>query len=95
VLGGWITENYDWRWVFLINIPIGLLSIYLSSRFVHDPPAFQEERKTVRSSDGKLRIDGVGIALIGLGSAALEVFLDRGQIDDWFSSPTISWLWGA
>lgn len=92
VLGGWITENYDWRWVFLINIPIGLLSIYLSSRFVHDPPAFQEERKTVRSSDGKLRIDGVGIALIGLGSAALEVFLDRGQIDDWFSSPTIVWL---
>jgi len=92
VLGGWITENYDWRWVFLINIPIGLLSIYLSSRFVHDPPAFQEERKTVRSSDGKLRIDGVGIALIGLGSAALEVFLDRGQIDDWFSSPTIAWL---
>jgi DHA2 family multidrug resistance protein len=59
VLGGWITENYNWRWVFLINIPIGLLSIYLSSRFVHDPPAFQEERKSVRSSDGKLRVDGV------------------------------------
>jgi len=92
VLGGWITENYDWRWVFLINIPIGLLSIYLSSRFVHDPQAFEEERKTVRSSDGTLRVDGVGIALIGLGSAALEVFLDRGQIDDWFSSPTIAWL---
>ena len=92
VLGGWITENYNWRWVFLINIPIGLLSIYLSSRFVHDPPAFQEERKTVRTSDGKVRVDGVGIALIGLGSAALEVFLDRGQIDDWFNSPTIAWL---
>ena len=92
VLGGWITDNYSWRWVFLINIPIGLLSIYLSSRFVHDPPAFQEERKSVRSSDGKLRVDGVGIALIGLGSAALEVFLDRGQIDDWFSSPIIATL---
>jgi DHA2 family multidrug resistance protein len=92
VLGGWITENYDWRWVFLINIPIGLLSIYLSSRFVHDPPAFQEERKSVRSRDGKLRVDGIGIALIGAGSAALEVFLDRGQIDDWFSSPTIAAL---
>jgi DHA2 family multidrug resistance protein len=89
VLGGWITDNYNWRWVFLINIPIGMLSIYLSSRFVHDPPAFQEERKSVRSSDGKLRVDGVGIALIGLGSAALEIFLDRGQIDDWFGSPTI------
>lgn len=92
VLGGWITDNYDWRWVFLINIPIGLLSIYLSSRFVHDPPAFEEERKSVRSSGGKLRVDGVGIALIGLGSAALEVFLDRGQIDDWFSSPMIATL---
>lgn len=85
VLGGWITDNYNWRWVFLINIPIGLLSLFLTSRFVHDPPAFAEERKTVRVN-GKLRIDGIGIALIGLGSAALEVLLDRGQIDDWFGS---------
>ncbi|HEY1901759.1 MAG TPA: DHA2 family efflux MFS transporter permease subunit [Terracidiphilus sp.] len=92
VLGGWITENYNWRWVFLINIPIGALSMFLSSRFVHDPPAFQEERKTVRSADGKLRVDGVGIALIGLGSAALEVLLDRGQIDDWFGSSFVSWM---
>ena len=92
VLGGWITENYNWRWVFLINIPIGLLSMFLSSRFVHDPPAFQEERKTVRTADGKLRVDGIGIALIGLGSAALEVLLDRGQIDDWFGSPFIAWM---
>ncbi len=47
VLGGWITDNYNWRWVFLINIPIGILSMFLTSRFVHDTPAFQEERKTV------------------------------------------------
>ena len=92
VLGGWITENYNWRWVFLINIPIGLLSMFLSSRYVSDPPAFQEERKTVRSAEGKLRVDGIGIALIGIGSAALEVLLDRGQIDDWFGSPFISWM---
>ncbi|HEX3891581.1 MAG TPA: DHA2 family efflux MFS transporter permease subunit [Terracidiphilus sp.] len=90
VLGGWITDNYNWRWVFFINIPIGLLSIYLTTRFVHDPPAFAEERKTVRGPDGKLRVDGVGIALIGLGSAALEIVLDRGEIDDWFGSPFIA-----
>ncbi len=86
VLGGWITDNYNWRWVFFINIPIGLLSVFLTSRFVHDPVAFAEERKTVRDGKGRLRVDGIGIALIGLGSAALEVLLDRGQIDDWFGS---------
>jgi DHA2 family multidrug resistance protein len=90
VLGGWITDNYNWRWVFLINIPIGALSLFLAQRFVHDPPAYAEERKTVRVN-GKLRVDGIGIALIGLGSAALEILLDRGQIDDWFGSTTIVW----
>lgn len=89
VLGGWITDNFNWRWVFLINIPIGLLSIFLTSRVVHDPPSFAEERKTIRDERGKLRMDGVGIALIALGSAALEVLLDRGQIDDWFGSSFI------
>jgi len=92
VLGGWITDNFNWRWVFFINIPVGLLSMYLTTRFVHDPPTFAEERKTVRGPDGKLRVDGIGIALIGLGSAALEVMLDRGEIDDWFGSPFIAWM---
>ena len=95
VLGGWITDNYNWRWVFFINIPVGLLSLSLTSRFVHDPPSFAEERKTVRSADGKLRIDGIGIALIGIGSAALEVLLDRGQIDDWFGSSFICWMFAV
>lgn len=90
VLGGWITDNFSWRWVFFINIPIGLLSLFLTNRFVHDPPQFQEERRSARIA-GKLRIDGVGIALIGIGSAALEVTLDRGQIDDWFGSTFICW----
>ncbi|MGA7106404.1 MAG: DHA2 family efflux MFS transporter permease subunit [Terracidiphilus sp.] len=94
VLGGWITDNYTWRWVFFINIPVGLLSLYLTSRFVSDPPAFAEERKTVRGPDGKLRVDGLGIALIGLGSAALEVTLDRGQIDGWFGSSFITGMFG-
>ncbi len=92
VLGGWITDNYNWRWVFFINIPVGLLSMFLTTRFVHDPPAYAEERKTVRTADGRLRVDGIGIALIGLGSAALEVLLDRGQIDDWFGSMFITWM---
>jgi DHA2 family multidrug resistance protein len=92
VLGGWITDNYNWRWVFLINIPIGILSLFLTSRFVHDPPAFAEERKSVRDADGRLRVDGVGIALIAIGSGALEILLDRGQIDDWFGSTFILWM---
>ncbi len=97
VLGGWITDNYNWRWVFFINIPIGILSLFLTGRFVHDPESYAEERKTVRSAGsngkaGKLRVDGIGIALIGLGSAALEVLLDRGQIDDWFGSTFIIWM---
>jgi DHA2 family multidrug resistance protein len=90
VLGGWITDNYNWRWVFLINIPIGILSLFLTNRFVHDPPSFAAERASVRK-DGKLSVDGVGIALIGVGSAALEILLDRGQIDDWFGSSFITW----
>ncbi len=91
VLGGWITDNYTWRWVFLINIPIGIVSLFLTSRFVHDPPAFAKERAKARPN-GRLKIDGTGIALIGLGSAALEIFLDRGQIDDWFGSSMITWM---
>src|SRR6202522_2099602 len=91
VLGGWITDNYNWRWVFLINIPIGILSIFLTSRFVHDPESYAEERKSVRKN-GKLSVDGIGIALIGLGPAAPEVLLDRGQIDDLFGSRFITWM---
>jgi len=93
VLGGWITDNYNWRWIFFINIPIGFLSFFLSSRLVRDPPAFETERASVRTN-GKLHIDGVGITLIALASAALEVALDRGQIDDWFGSSFICWMLG-
>ncbi|HEX4322216.1 MAG TPA: DHA2 family efflux MFS transporter permease subunit [Acidobacteriaceae bacterium] len=91
VLGGWITDNYNWRWVFLINIPIGALSLWLTSRYVQDPPAFVAERKAAKAA-GKLQIDHVGILLVGLGSATLELVLDRGQIDDWFGSPIILWM---
>src|ERR1700742_460907 len=91
VLGGWITDNYSWRWIFFINIPIGFLALFLSSRLVHDPPAFQAERDSVRRN-GKLQIDGLGILLIAVASACLEVMLDRGQIEDWFGSSLIRWM---
>src|SRR6202044_2067286 len=89
VLGGLITDNFNWRWIFFINVPIGILSFFLSSRLLHDPPAFAAERAALRKK-GKLSIDAVGIVLIALASAALEVSLDRGQIDDWFGSRFIS-----
>jgi MFS transporter, DHA2 family, multidrug resistance protein len=91
VLGGWITDNYSWRWIFFINVPIGILAFLLSSRLLQDPPRFEAERASVRT-DGKFTIDGLGITLIVLASASLEVALDRGQIDDWFRSTFISSL---
>ena len=88
-LGGWITDSFSWRWVFFINVPIGLISLFLSSRLVSDPPAFKAEVAEAKRL-GKLRIDYVGISLIALGFAFLEVVLDRGQIDDWFGSRFIT-----
>jgi MFS transporter, DHA2 family, multidrug resistance protein len=84
-LGGWITDNWSWRWIFFINIPIGIASLFLTNRLVSDPPEFTREVQAARK-DGKLRIDGVGILLIALGFACLEVVLDRGQTEDWFES---------
>ena len=84
-LGGWITDSFSWRWVFFINVPIGLVSLLLSSRLIHDPEIFKEEVRKARSA-GKLRIDYIGIGLIAIGFACLEFMLDRGQIDDWFGS---------
>jgi len=89
VLGGWITDNYSWRWIFFINIPFGILALLLTSRLISDPPAFAAERAGVRHG-GKLSVDGLGIALIALSSATLEIALDRGQIDDWFGSAFIT-----
>ena len=94
VLGGWITDNYSWRWIFFINIPIGILALLFSSRLLQDPPAFRAERAAVRPG-GRLTVDGVGIGLIALASATLEIALDRGQIEDWFGSPFICWMLAA
>jgi len=80
-LGGWITDNYTWRWIFLINIPVGVCSLLLTSLLIFDPPYLF--RKTLR--DG-LKIDYVGLGLLATGLGALEIMLDDGQRHDWFSS---------
>src|SRR6202046_2757883 len=94
-LGGWITDNFSWRWVFFITAPIGILSLILSSRLVHDPVEYTAERMQARRS-GRLRIDYIGIVLIAVGFACLEVVLDRGERDDWLESQfTASFLANA
>src|ERR1700730_5677411 len=87
-LGGWITDSWSWRWIFFINIPIGIVSLILTNRLISDPPEFTRQVEAARRG-GKLKIDVLGIVLIALGFACLEVVLDRGQIDDWFESEFI------
>ena len=91
VLGGWLTDNYDWRWIFFINVPFGLLSLWLSNRLLRDPEDFTRERLQAKA-EGRMSIDSTGIVLITLASGALEISLDRGQIDDWFGSRLITAL---
>src|SRR6202042_2969646 len=85
-LGGWITFNYSWRWIFFINLPVGLLTLFLVYRFVEDPPYLAK----IKAAGVKL--DYIGIALLTLGVGALQVLLDRGQEDDWFGSRFITTL---
>jgi MFS transporter, DHA2 family, multidrug resistance protein len=83
-LGGWITDNFNWHWIFFINIPIGILSIFLSQRMVEDPPYLKEERKRVGP------VDTFGLGLITLGVGCLEFVLDKGQEKDWFGDTKIA-----
>ncbi len=87
-LGGWITDSFSWRWIFFINIPIGILSLVLTSRIVSDPPEFKREVEAARAA-GKLKVDYAGILLVAIGFACLEVVLDRGERLDWFESKFI------
>ncbi len=86
-LGGWITDNWGWQWIFFINVPIGLLSIFLVSTLIKEPLSSVEERKRQRAS-GK-RIDWIGILLITSGIGALTLVLDKGNRKDWFESDFI------
>jgi MFS transporter, DHA2 family, multidrug resistance protein len=84
-LGGWITDSFSWRWVFFINVPIGIVSLILTGRLLSDPPEFKQEVEADRKA-GRLKVDYLGISLIALGFACLEVVLDRGERLDWFES---------
>jgi MFS transporter, DHA2 family, multidrug resistance protein len=86
-IGGWITDNFSWHWIFFINVPIGLASLGLVHWLVDEPEILERERRE-RLTRG-LNVDWVGFALIALALGSLEVVLDRGQIDDWFRSGTI------
>jgi MFS transporter, DHA2 family, multidrug resistance protein len=82
-LGGWITDNHSWRWVFLINVPVGIVAFMSVAQLVEDPPWVQRDRAHLRD------IDYGGLALIALGLGSLQIMLDRGEDLDWFNSPTV------
>jgi DHA2 family multidrug resistance protein len=85
-LGGWITDNFNWHWIFFINLPIGILSLILSNRVVEDPPYLKEEKlKSIRQ-----RVDFMGLGLVAVGVGCLEFVLDKGQEKDWFGSSMIT-----
>ena len=87
VLGGWLTDNFSWHWCFLINIPVGVLSLILVRLFVDEPPAVVAQRKEM--TKGGIKFDFPGFALAAIFLGALEITLDRGQRLNWFSSPVI------
>src|SRR6516164_9334681 len=80
-LGGWITDNFSWRWVFYINVPVGIVSLLLTSFLVSDPPYMKKA-----NLKAGFRIDYIGIGLISLGLGSMQIILDKGQRDDWFAS---------
>jgi DHA2 family multidrug resistance protein len=85
-LGGWITDNYSWRWIFYINVPVGIPAVLLVYRLIEDPPYLSRAKK------GMAGFDYVGFALLAIGVGALQIALDKGQEDDWFGSNFITML---
>lgn len=79
-LGGWITDNFTWRWIFFINIPVGIISMLLTSRLIQDPPDMRRRKLS------ETKIDYVGLGFVALGLGALQIVLDKGQREDWFES---------
>jgi DHA2 family multidrug resistance protein len=87
-LGGYITDNFDWRWIFFINVPVAIVSLFLTNRIVEDPPHIVKEVKAMQKKGLNLDFTGFGLLAIGFGS--LEFVLDKGQEDDWFGSHLIT-----
>ncbi len=79
-LGGWITDNYSWRWIFFINIPVGILAFILVTRLVDDPPWIKPDRSLLAN------IDYVGLSLLTMAMGSMQIMLDKGEENDWFSS---------
>ena len=86
VLGGWLTDNYSWRWIFYINVPFGVLAVLMLQAFVEDPPYLREAHE---KTGGK--IDYIGFRAMAIWLASLQIILDRGQQDDWFNAGWICW----
>ena len=82
-LGGWITDNYSWRWIFYLNIPVGILAITLVSRFVDDPPWINADRSNL------MRLDYMGLGFLTIAMGGMQIMLDKGEEDAWFGSQFI------
>jgi len=82
-LGGWITDSFSWRWIFYINIPVGILAFFLVSRFVDDPPWIKADRSNLR------RLDYIGLGLLTIAMGGMQIMLDKGEENAWFASPFI------
>jgi DHA2 family multidrug resistance protein len=86
VLGGWITDNYSWRWIFFINVPLGALAVLMSQTFIEDPPYLRHAREKLGGT-----IDYIGFGALTIWLGTLQVILDRGQEDDWFNAGWVCW----
>jgi MFS transporter, DHA2 family, multidrug resistance protein len=84
VLGGWLTDNYSWRWIFFINIPFGVMAVLLMQALVEDPPYLRHAKEKLGGT-----IDYIGFAAMALSLALLQIVLDRGQDADWFNAAWI------
>ncbi len=79
-LGGWITDNFSWRWIFFINIPVGILAFILVTRLVDDPPWIKPDRSKLR------QMDYLGLGFLTIAMGGMQIMLDKGEENDWFSS---------
>ena len=84
LLGGWITDNYTWRWIFYINVPVGILALLMIHTFVEDPPYI--------GRSGDKRIDYIGFGFLAIALTAIQVVLDKGQESDWFGAVWVRWF---